>query len=35
MKISDKEVNELVNAIIQTAQENGRKIRKKPQKKKT
>lgn len=35
MKISDKEAIDLVNAIIQTAQENGRKIRKKAKKKKT
>lgn len=35
MKISNKEAEQLVHAIIKTAQNNGLKIRRKAQKKKT
>lgn len=35
MKISDKDAQKLIEAIIRTAEGNGRRIRKKPQKKKT
>lgn len=35
MKISDKDANKLIKAIIKTAEDNGRRLRKKPQKKKT
>lgn len=32
VKISDKEAQELISAIIKTAEDNGLKIRKKPKK---